>query len=183
MNEPIPALSLPPLKQPGNVRDDLDEMKHSHREAARMHFLGSSNKDIANEMGITTQFVSVILASDKAKTFLAELDDAASTDTIDLDVQVDKLTHESIKYMREAVRGDIAVADSLRMKAAMRGAEMGGRGPIQKVTGNIQHQHGGQLALEAVKARGKEVWLEKRKQLALERGEIEVVPNTDPPSD
>ena len=173
-NQSVPGLALPPLKQPGNVKEDLDAMKHKHREIARMHFLGMSNNDIAKEMGVNHEWVSKILNSDNTKVFLEELEGAAQTDAVDLDGQVEKLTHESIKYMRDVVTGKVTVADSLKIKAAMRGAEMGGRGPIQKVTGNIEHNIA-RTALEEMKARGMEVWAEK-KRLAVEIQEIDVVP-------
>ncbi len=178
-NEPVPALALPPMRQPGNVVDDLEAMKHSHREVARMHFLGSTHSEIAKEMGVTNHFISTVLSSPKAKAFLEELQGAKETDKVDLDVACEVLCHESVSHMTKIVKGEEVVADSLRLKAAMRGAEMGGRGPIQKLVGNINHVNVGQMALEAMKERGMEIWKERERK---ELEEIEVVDANQPNS-
>lgn len=167
------------MEQGETTRRDLATFNSTHKEVVRMSFAGEKTKLIAERLGITVDWVREIIKSQQGQEMLQTLEHMADLDTLDMDEEVQALGMEGVVYMREAVSGVRPVPESIRAKIAMRAVEMVGRGPIQRMVGSVEHTHVGQIALEAIKERGKathKALLEKMKEIEVVAKETDQAP-------
>ena len=149
------------------VSNELQTLKSRHNEILRRTALGQSRKDIAADLGVTTQTVSNTTGSQLGQVKLAELNGDKDLETIDITREIKALVPEAVKLLHSTIEGHVPdhptkvtnVNPGLRVKAATELMDRAGFGKISKVEGRFDHGYAGEVGLRVMKDRAREIGL------------------------
>ncbi len=158
----------------------LSELKDRHYEILRLAHLGLKYTEIAKRLDITHMTVSNTLKSELGQEQLDQLNTADDMDTIDVKKDIEDTQAEAVSLLKKVMTGDENIPGiniSLRLKAATELLDRGGNSRIQRIQGEVNHGYIGDLGLESIKERAKEIAAERaeeRKKMIIE-GEFTAV--------
>ena len=147
----------PDIEKDTNVKN-LKRIRNIHKEIVRLAMLGAKNTAIADELGVTARLVHMVLSNPIIKEEMSKMQLQADTDTVDIAEQIHSGSKEAVVLLNKVIRGDEGDADiRTRVNAAQDLLDRAGYGKITKVQGRIQHGYSGQIGIEAIKRRAREV--------------------------
>lgn len=130
-------------------------------EIVRLSFLGMANAEIARELGMSICTVAQTLSSELGKDLLAHLEERADENAVNVRRVIDHTAPLAANLLRRVIEGDEAlpnVSTALRVSTAKDMLDRAGHGKVTKVlsvNANIS------LGIEEIKARAKEIGLER----------------------
>lgn len=98
----------------------LKEIQNKHHQIKRMIFLGLSNKQIAEELGVTPQMVAMVKNSSIIRQQLKMMHAAADKEAIDLQSQIAEIAPIALKNIREVVETGELDGQSVTATARLR---------------------------------------------------------------
>lgn len=114
----------------------LCELAGRHKEITRLHTLGWNNKQIARELGITPQSVSICLNSRVGKYKLDDLEERRDAETVDMKNRITKVQTKAQQFLEKVLESDEALPSTPTLEQQIRVArfmlEQGGNGPIRR---------------------------------------------------
>lgn len=127
-----PRLGVPRDALPKTWR--VTEMNERHHEIARLLLLGGSGKDIARQLNVTPQMVSMVKSSPPVQEHLALLGAERDKETVDLAQQIQDTLPKCIALLSEQI-DDVSgsISPSLKSKNAFGLMSVGGYGPSKNL--------------------------------------------------
>lgn len=127
-----PRLGVPRDTLPKTWR--VTEMSERHHEIARLLLLGGSGKDIARQLNVTPQMVSMVKSSPPVQEHLALLGAERDRETIDIAQQIQEALPKCLALLNGQIDDDSGkVSPSLKSKNAFGLMSIGGFGPSKNV--------------------------------------------------
>lgn len=119
----------------------LKALTDRHKEICRRLFLGEKIKDIAADLGVTREMVSIVRGSQVAKDHIRRLERLRDADSVDVAQQLKSLAPEAVKALDDALAGKMGgnAQDHARMRAAEQVLDRSGHGKETR----IQNDSGG----------------------------------------
>ena len=115
---------------------NLKRLWDVHREINRRIALGQNNREIANELGIHQQTVSITRNSDLAKKHVEVLRGAMDSDTIDLGIRIRDIAPKALDYLENIIKGEVKDASiGLRAHESNKMLDRAGYAPVKKFMG------------------------------------------------
>jgi len=125
------------------VQYQVKKLQGRHRRMVRGILLGQKNKDIAKQLGVTPQSVSIVKNSLVAMEKMDELNDKADAKAIDVATQIQQVQAPALELLTKVVKGDEDVTAengvpiNLRVKTALSLMASGGHGPVRRIDAKI----------------------------------------------
>lgn len=114
------------------------EMTEKHHEIARMLLLGMSNKEVAKEAKISSEYVSNIKRSPVVQEQLTILRAARDRESVDVAIQIQEALPKCIEFLTETITSE-DVSAMLKSKNAFGLLSLGGFAPSKNI--NVKGVH------------------------------------------
>ena len=148
--------SPPKRPAPSPTKWSPKELNAKHEEIIRLAHIGMKHDQIAEEMGLSTQIVHMLLKTELAQRKLEELASFSQMETLDTHVEIQKASKEAVVYLSEVIRGKVETSASLRAKASMDMLDRAGYAPVRKIEKSVSG-YMVQVGLEKIISRAKEL--------------------------
>lgn len=133
-------------------------MSEKHHEIARLLLLGMKRKEVAKQVGITKEFVSVVKNSPVVKAHLDLLKTERDHEAIDIAKQINEALPRCVELLKEQMEDDSGkVSPSLKSKNAFGLLSAGGHGPSKKLDVRTAYAVLSPEDIASINARGSEI--------------------------
>ena len=141
-----------------------------HREICRRLLMGQTHGAIADDLCVSRELVSIVKGSAVAQTYMDTLQADRDALVVDIDKELQDLAPLAVQTMEEALHGKIGgnAYDHARLRTAEQILDRVGYAKVAKVQGQINHTNIARETLAMMKARGMEIWRERKAAAALE---------------
>ena len=120
-----------PYVETGNKNYEIQRLGGRHKKMLNMHAAGISRKEIAAELGVSTQTISHIINSELGKQHLDMLTGAADSEALDLMISIRAFAPVALSIQQELALDD-GTTSELKNKIADKMLDRAGYVPIQK---------------------------------------------------
>ena len=129
LEEILGSLPEPPIPEANNLTTKWEpkHLSHRHREIMRRMLEGADRTTIANEMGITTQAVTIISTSKLFQSALAEMELNADFKVIQ---RAENLSNEALDHLKNLMR--FARSEAIKLRAADSILDRAGYAKVEK---------------------------------------------------
>lgn len=133
---------------------NIQNLWELHHEIIRQISLGATNKEVAENLGISPQTVSNTRNSPLAKEKLAWFQEKMDLDALEMSQRIQRFAPRALSYLEDIIAGEVeGVSVALRAKYADKHLGRAGHGEVKKsvnVTGTLTKDE-----IEALKRRSK----------------------------
>jgi hypothetical protein len=128
---------------------NLQKLHAVHREVIRLRASGMTQVDIANELGMTIAFVSLVVNSELGKIAMEELQSRMDEETIEVGVALQRNAKAAEQFLGGIVTGaeQNGISPALRARVCMDQLDRAGFG---KITKNLNVDMAGTITAEEI---------------------------------
>ena len=144
---------------PEGRKRQLRGLSPRHKEVCRKLALGEKPKDIAADLKISRELISIVRGSVLAQEFMSTLEADRDGVVQDIDGELRGLALSAVTTLQDALDGKIggSAYDHSRLRAALEVLDRIGHSKIARVQSQVQHVNEAQAALALMKKRRFEV--------------------------
>lgn len=130
-------------RKPDGPQMQLKELRDHHQAVKRLVFLGMSNVEIAEIVGLSPEMVSTIRNSAIFRTAVQEMHENADEHVMEVSRRISANAHRAVDILQGILNGDIDnVSPNLQARIAQDMLNRAGHSPITKIQGNFSSLHG-----------------------------------------
>jgi hypothetical protein len=162
---------------PSGQSYQIKHLNERHQEIARRVVLGEKPADIAADLGISRELVSVVKGSELGAAYIRELEAERNAYTVDISIQLKDLCPAAMDVLKDGVEGRLGgnAKDYVRMKAATEILDRAGYGKIHSLKAEVNHGFLTPDNFERIKQRAREMNEEAERERIARLESIEVL--------